>query len=393
MPSPFSRTIRSLSGERAIPGVVWLGLSLALLGGWMLWFVLGRVPVYEVTDAARLEVQSQAHPIAAVVGGRVVRDHLRLDRPVRAGDVLVELDAESERLLLQEGRARLADQAARLTALRAEVALEQSGLQAHRNAREAAAREATARAREAQVRAEVAEAEARRVEQLSRSGGVAEVDRERANAEAQAQRATAQALQLGIARLERDGLLQQSDRRTRLSEMQRRVVELEGQLAVERSRAQRLEHQLEQRTIRAPIDGRIGQANELGVGAVVRVGDVLGSVVPAGEVRASALFPAAALGRIREGQPARIRLAGYPWAEYGTLPARVLDVGREPREGHFRVELGLLRDPSSAIPVEHGLPGAAEVEVERVSPLALVLRAAGRAVSSARAAPSAGDRP
>jgi membrane fusion protein (multidrug efflux system) len=90
------------------------------------------------------------------------------------------------------------------------------------------------------------------------------------------------------------------------------------------------------------------------------------------------MFPAAAVERIRPEQPARLRLHGFPWTQYGTVPARVTDVGNEASGGLIRVELALRPDPRSSIPVAHGLPGTAEVEVERVTPAVLVLRAAGR---------------
>ena len=48
------------------------------------------------------------------------------------------------------------------------------------------------------------------------------------------------------------------------------------------------------------------------------------------------------------------------------------------RSGQVRVELTIDPDPASPIPLEHGLPGTIEVEVDRVSPAALALRAVGK---------------
>ena len=41
--------------------------------------------LYEVTDKAYLEVEFEAHPVAAQVDGRVVKTNLELGWPVRAG--------------------------------------------------------------------------------------------------------------------------------------------------------------------------------------------------------------------------------------------------------------------------------------------------------------------
>jgi membrane fusion protein (multidrug efflux system) len=58
-------------------------------------------------------------------------------------------------------------------------------------------------------------------------------------------------------------------------------------------------------------------------------------------------------------------------------------VASEPQGGQVRVELSLGGAPAGRIPLEHGLPGVAEVEVERATPAELVLRAAGRLVAPA----------
>ena len=49
-------------------------------------------------------------------------------------------------------------------------------------------------------------------------------------------------------------------------------------------------------------------------------------------------------------------------------------------DGALHVELELAADAASRIPVQHGLTASVAVEVERVSPAALVLRAAGKLV-------------
>jgi membrane fusion protein (multidrug efflux system) len=104
--------------------------------------------------------------------------------------------------------------------------------------------------------------------------------------------------------------------------------------------------------------------------------------------------PATAAGRVRTGQTARLRMFGFPWTKYGMLQAEVDRVGNEPRDGLIRVELVLRSPQRTNIPLQHGLPGSAEVEVERVSPFALVLDAAGRFLMRVQAGtPSAAPNP
>src|SRR5262245_65577936 len=114
MPATFSRTLRSLDADRSRRRGVALAL-LALFGAWAAWLVLGRVPLFEVTETARLEVASAAHPITAVVGGRGVESKLRIGQEVRAGEVRVVLDAAAERRARREERTRRRELAARVT--------------------------------------------------------------------------------------------------------------------------------------------------------------------------------------------------------------------------------------------------------------------------------------
>jgi hypothetical protein len=79
---------------------------------------------------------------------------------------------------------------------------------------------------------------------------------------------------------------------------------------------------------------------------------------------------------VRAGQTARLRLDGFPPAQFGNIGAVVSTSAHELRDGRVRVELALTGLPGG-VPAQHGLPGRVEVEVEQLSPAALVLRAAG----------------
>ena len=158
-------------------------------------------------------------------------------------------------------------------------------------------------------------------------------------------------------------------------------MELSGDAEVESAAIRRLEYEVERRTVRAPVAGKLDDVRPLRGGSVVRPGDPIATIVPAGVPRVVAWFPASALGRIKSGQSARLRLEGFAWAQFGTLRATVADAGSEAGSGLFRVELDLEEDEWSIIPREHGLVGVAEVAVEEVSPAVLALRTAGHLLS------------
>jgi membrane fusion protein (multidrug efflux system) len=358
-----------------------------LLAAWCAWFFLSRVERYEVTDRARLEIGQAAHLLQAPASGRVISSRLVLGQAVEAGDVLAELDANPDRLQIAEERTRLAALDPQRKALDEETAsIEQARLREHQ-ATGVAVEEARARYREAEAEARYAEREAERLKSLRASRLIPERDFVQGEAEALRRRAAAESLQLVAARLENEQRTRDSDRDASLNRISARMRLLEGQKTTAAATINRFQYEIERRLVRAPVRGRLAEVAILRIGAFVHEGDKLGSVVPAGTLKVIAEFlPPAALGRIRPGQPARLRLQGFPWTQYGSIGARVSDVASEVRDGHVRVELAI--DPRAASPIalQHGLPGTVEVEVERVSPATLTLRAAGQLVAAPRSA-------
>ena len=152
-----------------------------------------------------------------------------------------------------------------------------------------------------------------------------------------------------------------------------------GLAAITDATIKRLEDEVDRRLIRAPVSGRLGEVASVRVGSVVREGEKLAAIVPTGTLRIVATFqPPDALGRIQPGQSAQLRLEGFPWTQFGSVPATVTGVASEVRDGRIRVELAVNPHSTPRIHLQHGLPGTVEVQVEQVSPASLVLRMVGR---------------
>ena len=108
-------------------------------------------------------------------------------------------------------------------------------------------------------------------------------------------------------------------------------------------------------------------------------GDLVAVVIPDGDLMVSARFRAGpGLGRIGSRQHARMRLDALPWMRFGQIEAEVVRVGQETVDGLLSVECRLLSDHHHGVDLQHGMQGTLAVEVDRMSPLELVLTVAGK---------------
>ena len=190
--------------------------------------------------------------------------------------------------------------------------------------------EARAHYREAEAAAQFAQAEAERLRKMYNAGVIAELDLNRSVADSRQRLAAADSLHYAVVRLEGEQRTRTNERKAHIEQLTSELNKLRGDRATAGVTIQRLEQEVDRRWIRAPIDGKLGEVAPLRIGAVVHEGEKLGAVVPAGKLRVVANFdPPAALGRIRPGQHARLRLEGFPWAQYGSVSATITNVASE----------------------------------------------------------------
>jgi membrane fusion protein (multidrug efflux system) len=321
------------------------------------------------------------------VAGSVVARRAELGSRVAEGDVLFEIDAQQERARMSERESDLTSVAAQLRALDEQKRRAERVLEGERASARASRAEARAGVEQSVAAADFAEQQARRADELHENDLISESERDAARAEAAQLRAAAERDAQSLRRLDVQLETDVQARRGEIAELERELERLRGAQSQAGAAIQGLAADLARRTVRAPVDGEVAEIAELAAGAVVEEGDDLATIVPPGEVAVVAHFrPSEALGRVRPGQVCRVRLEGFSWMRYGARRARVSRVARAARSGRGRVEARLDAGPSAAIPREHGLPGVLDVEVERVSPLALALRAAGQGL--ARGAPA-----
>lgn len=382
-PSPFARSVRALRADSSRHALWAIGLATLLLLSWTAWFFVAPVAVYAISSSARVVLDRAAHPVEAPYDGRLESIVCELGDVVREGSILLTLDTKDLRMRLAVEHAREQSLASQHDALQAQVhALTEARTEA-RAAADIAVREAEIALESLVLSASLADEEYKRLRGLREHGGASEFDISKARIEAEKMRLEIETHRTARERVQFDRRVLDNDRAAAIEELRRESLRLSGNRLEAAATIARMEHEVGEHTIRAPTDGVVGQLADLDRGSIVFRGVRLGTVVSPGKLKVVADFePEVALGRIRPGQPARVRLDGFPWSEYGTLAVTVANVASEIRNGCVRVEFEIIEPGSSRIPLQHALPGTVEVTVDTVTPVRLALRHAGRLLSA-----------
>src|SRR5687768_12332394 len=127
MTQPFSSTLRSLDGDRFRGWLALLVAGAVLMAVWAAWVFLFRLPIYVVSESARLEINQAVHPVQAPVAGQVIAVRVVLGQRVAAGDVVVDLESAAQKLQLDEERTRLATLAPQIERIKSELQAQQTG--------------------------------------------------------------------------------------------------------------------------------------------------------------------------------------------------------------------------------------------------------------------------
>lgn len=248
-----------------------------LIGGLLYWSSLqGKVS----TDNAYVKQDMVA--VGAEVGGRIVEVRVEEDQRVRAGQMLFRIDPEPYRLEIAEAQAAIAEAQVNVAALEQDSDLSGADI--------AAAREDIAFAR----------SRLERQEALWRRGFTTRADYDAArHAVAQAQESLRQAQ------------ARQAEARARASRGAAVPSEM-PEVAMAEARKASAELQLRRTEVRAPVSGRVAQADRLQAGQQIIPSLPVLTLVTDNSTYVEANFKETDLDEMRPGQRAEVRLDAYP---------------------------------------------------------------------------------
>ena len=323
------------------------GVLLAIvlgIGAWM-WITAGR----ESTDDA--QVDAHVTPIAARVGGTVLKVHVDDNREVAAGATLVEIDPRDYQVALDRARAMLADAEAAALAARSDVPITsqsatstlnsaQGGVAQANSAVAAAAKQVdAAHARVASAEAKLREQEAtaaktaRDVERLRGLLAKDEISQQQfdaataaaASARAAADSAKAQVTEAEAGVLVAESQLTQANAGAQqaqaalqsaktapeqVKQTNARADAAEAQVKQARAALEQAELNLQYTTVKAPVGGIVSRKS-VEPGQVVQPGQPLCAIVPLDTVWITANFKETQLRDMRPGQKATVKVDAY----------------------------------------------------------------------------------
>lgn len=269
--------------KRLLGALLCLAALLPLVGAWA-WVGSGEVAA---TDNAY--VRGDITSLAPKVGGYVTSVEVQDNQAVRAGDVLFRIDDRDYRAKLAQAEANVDAARARLASAASEIGLQRTLV-----------RQAEAQRRATFTDRLLARKTSERRRELVEGGGVsqAQVDesdagRDRTEAAALASSATVDAQRQKIAVL---------------GTQREAAAAALAQAEAARDLA-RLD--LDNTVVRAPVSGVIGN-RQVRMGRLVAPGTPLLDIVPVADLFVVANFKETQLAHVRPGQPARIRVDGYP---------------------------------------------------------------------------------
>jgi multidrug resistance efflux pump len=112
-----------------------------------------------------------------------------------------------------------------------------------------------------------------------------------------------------------------------------------------------LMHQWEEKYIVAsPIEGKITYTSVWTENQEVKAGELIGTVIPQGDLTiiAKAIIPTAGFGKVEVGQRVNIKLAGFPYMQFGMLKGRIRSVSLVPESKGYVAEIELKEGMTSS---------------------------------------------
>ena len=365
------------------------------------WSMLSKVDETG-TARGRLEPQGKTQKIDSPITGTVEMVKVKEGQWVKAGQPLVKLDSKILRTELQQAKAKLEGQLNRIAQLNVvqnqlKIAVRTQQLQGQAQSTEQMAQLSQIQQRLAankkldaleRERLEMATQDFRRHHTLLKQGAIAKKDVEEVEsnmlernglfqqAQANIQEATTELekQQSAYKGIQRQGELALLDSQRQLKDIQSQIMDARAESVQTQKLIQSLKLQLQQRTLRSPVDGRIFQLALENVGAVLDPGQTIAHIAPKGtKLIFRAKMPSQESGFLKEGMPVKLKFDAYPFQDYGIVAGQLKWISPDSKvqetvqgtteffELDIEVDQLSIQTPNKRVALTSGQTGIAEV--------------------------------
>lgn len=145
-------------------------------------------------------------------------------------------------------------------------------------------------------------------------------------------------------------------------------------------RLRRLSDSQNRTVLRSPVDGVVKTLRVVTAGGVIKAGDTVLDIVPEGDrLIVEARLPVYEVGHVREGQPAKIRLASNEGTRFGTIDGSVVHISpdtlvAERGGAYYRVRVETASDQFRVGELSYRLYPGVQVEVNIITGSRTVLQ-------------------
>jgi multidrug efflux pump subunit AcrA (membrane-fusion protein) len=123
--------------------------------------------------------------------------------------------------------------------------------------------------------------------------------------------------------------------------------------------------------IKSPVKGRITFTSYWNINQVIKAGEILATVIPDDPSRiiVRANVPVSGLGKVKTGQEVNIKLAGFPYMEYGVLKGKISTLSLVPAGDYYIAEIDLVNGLRSTYGINLGfineMTGTADIITDK----------------------------
>jgi hemolysin D len=180
-----------------------------------------------------------------------------------------------------------------------------------------------------------------------------------------------------------DGLIHEGEvtfleNRKQIEELQAQLIDIKAELTQTKTQIESLKFQLQQRTIKSPIDGVLFQIPIKGAGEVVQASERIAEIAPKGTpLILKAQMPSQESGFLQVGMPVKIKFDAYPFQDYGVVKGSLKWISPDSKKVQvnqgemevFEVNVALdqpyIQTPNKRVTLTPGQTATAEVVVRQ----------------------------